>query len=97
MKAMILKGFGGIENFSIENIPEPKMNESDILIHIKAISIAPIDIKTRQGSGMADTVKKENPMLIGGDVAGEVVKKGNLVKNLKTGDAVFGTINFHGP
>lgn len=97
MKAMILKQFGGIENFVVEDISQPEIGEEGVLVEIKAIGIDQIDIKTRQGKGMTDMLKKEHPMVLGWDISGVVSKVGDRVKDFKTNDAVFGTINFPGP
>lgn len=97
MKAMILKQFGGIEYFAVEDIPEPHLGEGEVLVEVKAIGIDQIDIKARKGGGMMDYLEKEHPMILGWDVSGVVTKVGDGVKDFKEGDAVFGTINFPGP
>lgn len=97
MKAMILKQFGGIENFAIENLPLPEIDETEVLVEVKAIGIDQIDVKTRQGKGMTDFLKKEHPMILGWDISGIISKVGERVTDFKAGDAVFGTINFPGP
>lgn len=94
---MVLKQFGGPENFVVENIPEPALGDRDVLIKVKAIGIDQIDVKARKGDGMNSYLEKENPMILGWDVAGLVSKAGKDVDGLKPGDAVFGTINFPGP
>lgn len=45
---------------------------------------------------MAERLKQEKPMILGWDVAGEIVHLGNDESTFKIGDAVFGTINFPG-
>lgn len=97
MKAMILKKFGGVENFSLEEIPEPSVGEDEVLVKIKAIGIDRIDLKTRQGKGMRSYLEQEHPMILGWDISGIVAKTGSRVKNLSVGDEVFGTIRFPGP
>lgn len=96
MKAVVLKDFGGVENLVIEDVQKPEVQSDEVLIKVKAIGIDQIDVKTRQGSGMAEKLKQENPMILGWDVAGEVVHLGNDESSFKIGDAVFGTINFPG-
>lgn len=97
MKAMILKQFGGIENFSLEEVPKPKAGPEEVLIEIQAIGIDQIDIKSRKGEGMLNDLKQEHPMILGWDVSGIVSKVGEQVKTFRAGDAVFGTIHFPGP
>lgn len=96
MKAVVLKDFGGVENLVIEDVPKPEVQSDEVLIKVKAIGIDQIDVKTRQGGGMAERLKQERPMILGWDVAGEIVHLGNDESEFKIGDAVFGTINFPG-
>lgn len=96
MKAVVLKDFGGVENLVIEEVAKPEAFSDEVLIKVKAIGIDQIDVKTRQGGGMAERLKQERPMILGWDVAGEIVHLGNDESEFKIGDAVFGTINFPG-
>ena len=97
MKAMVLKRFGGIENFAVEDVPEPPVGDGEVLVEVKAIGIDQIDVKARKGEGMSDYLKQEHPMILGWDISGVVSKVGSRVKDFKAGDAVFGTIRFPGP
>lgn len=94
---MVLKRFGGAENLSPEEVPTPRPDRGEVLIEVRAIGIDQIDIKARKGEGMTDYLEKENPMILGWDVAGVVAETGPGVDGLKRGDAVFGTVNFPGP
>lgn len=96
MKAMVLKRFGGIENFAVEDVPEPPVGDGEVLVEVKAIGIDQIDVKARKGEGMSDYLKQEHPMILGWDISGVVSKVGSRVKDFKAGDAVFGTIRFPG-
>lgn len=96
MKAFILKQFGGIENFSMEEIPEPQVSNGEVLIEVKAIGINPVDVKTRAGGGQASQYKENLPIVIGWDVAGIITKVADDVAGFAVGDEVFGTINFPG-
>lgn len=97
MKAMVLKRFGGIENFAVEDVLEPPVGDGEVLVEVKAIGIDQIDVKARKGEGMSDYLKQEHPMILGWDISGVVSKVGSRVKDFKAGDAVFGTIRFPGP
>lgn len=94
---MVLKEFGGTENFSVQDVPIPDAGEGEVVIAIKAIGLDQIDIKTRKGGGMASYLRKEDPMILGWDAAGVVTKVGPGVTGFNPGDAVFGTIRFPGP
>lgn len=97
MKAMVLKRFGSIENFAVEDVPEPPVGDGEVLVEVKATGIDQIDVKARKGEGMSDYLKQEHPMILGWDISGVVSKVGSRVKDFKAGDAVFGTIRFPGP
>lgn len=93
MKAIILNEFGPASNLRFADLPVPQLNDEEVLIKVNAISINPVDIKTREGKGAAGGIK-ERPIILGWDISGEVTKsKSSLFKN---GDEVFGMVNFPG-
>ena len=96
MKAILLKAFGSVENLVMQDIPTPVIKGDEVLIKVKAISINPVDVKTRQGRALADSLKKYDPIILGWDVAGEIVETGNQVEGFNIGDNVFGMVNFVG-
>ena len=49
MKAVVLKKFGGTENFEMEEIPIPSIKPGYVLIKVHASSVNPVDFKIRQG------------------------------------------------
>lgn len=97
MKAITLKNFGGAENLSIEVIPEPAISVDEVLVKIDAFSINPVDVKTRNGKGVASRFKDHSPKILGWDFSGSVYKTGSSVSAFKKGDEVFGFINFPEP
>jgi NADPH:quinone reductase-like Zn-dependent oxidoreductase len=96
MKAIILKGFGGVENLVLTELPLPSISENEVIVRVKAIGINPIDIKTRKGKGLAGALKEFDPIIPGWDISGTVTRVGAKVSALKKGDEVFGMINFPG-
>lgn len=94
MKAIILKEFGGVENFEITAVSIPTPADHQVLIKSKAISINPIDVKTRAGKGIAGLITNEMPAILGWEVAGEITQVGIEVKDFKIGDEVFGMMAF---
>jgi len=96
MKAIILKDFGGPDKLEINEIPDPFINENEVLIKSRAIGLNPVDIKTRKGKGQAAKLRNENPMILGWDVSGVIVETGAKVSKFKKGDEVFGMINLPG-
>src|SRR5215210_7372357 len=96
MKAIILKEAGGPENLVIKDIPVPVPQKGEVLVKVKAFSINPVDIKTRKGLAQYESLKKNPPVILGWDIAGEVVEVGDDVTTLEEGDEVFGMVNFPG-
>lgn len=96
MKAIVLKGFGGIENLQVQELPVPSVSENDVLVKVKSLSINPVDVKTRAGKGMAGRMKELNPLILGWDISGIVEAVGSGVQDFKKGDEVFGMVNFPG-
>jgi reticulon-4-interacting protein 1, mitochondrial len=71
--------------------PSPKVDE--VLIRVQATSINPIDVRRRAGYGRKLLKLKQAasfPMVLGNDIAGEVVELGDGVTRWKEGDRVFG-------
>ena len=96
MKAIVLRGFGGVENLVMAELPLPVINDSEVLVKIKAIGINPVDVKTRKGKSLAGALKEFDPIILGWDISGIITEKGKNVTAFNTGDEVFGMINFPG-
>lgn len=96
MKAIVLKAFGSVDNFSVEELPLPTIQDNEVLVAVKAASINPVDMKTRSGKAMAARLKDENPIILGWDISGIVTQIGTNVKDFKVGYEVFGMVNFPG-
>src|SRR5512147_74778 len=91
MKAMVLKGYGGIEQLELRDIAEPKPGPGEVKVKVAAASVNPIDWKLRSGDARA-MVPLEFPAVLGRDVAGEVVEVGPGVTTLSRGDKVLGLV-----
>lgn len=97
MKAVVLKEFGSIDNLIVEEINIPVISDDEVLVKVKAISINPVDCKTRRGgTGLAEKLEQYDPLILGWDISGVVEKVGKEVTDLKQGQEVFGMINFIG-
>ena len=94
MRAIVLKEFGGVDQLQLAEVPTPGIKEGEVLIQVKAISINPVDVKTRQGRGVAGRYKEVDPKILGWDVSG-VVKESRALQ-FEEGDEVFGMVNFPG-
>ncbi|QHV96776.1 NADP-dependent oxidoreductase [Spirosoma endbachense] len=94
MKAITLTDFGGVENLVLTELATPAGADNDVLVQVKAISVNPVDVKTRSGKGMSSLFKNENPMILGWDISGVVTESKSPL--FKRGDEVFGMVNFPG-
>jgi NADPH:quinone reductase-like Zn-dependent oxidoreductase len=94
MKAIILNDFGGVEQLQEAELSVPGIKDGEVLVQVKAISINPVDVKTRVGKGLAERLKEDKPMILGWDIAGVVMKSTSPL--FMEGDGVFGLINFPG-
>lgn len=96
MKAIILDQPGGAENLKLTTLDLPVIKNNEVLIQVKAISINPIDIKTRYGQGLYERLKIEVPLILGWDISGIITQVGVDVNDFKVGEEFFGMINFPG-
>lgn len=87
MKAAVLKAYGGIDQFAIQEAPMPRPNPGEVLIQIAASAVNPFDLILRQGF-MASMLPLSFPAVLGGDAAGTIVQLGEGVQGLKVGDRV---------
>ena len=96
MKAIILKEFGGVENLMMADIPAPEITDNEVLVKTESFSINPVDVKTRMGKGLAQTLQEKKPVILGWDISGTVERTGSKVTLFRKGDQVFGMVNFPG-
>lgn len=75
MRALHYDEFGGIEKFTIGELPDPHVGPDTMLVKVVAAGINPVDYKLREGylNGLIDTIF---PIVPGWDVAGVVVRPG---------------------
>lgn len=65
-------------------VARPTPGPRDVLVEIAAVSINPVDAKTRMRAG-----KQETPKILGFDATGTVVEVGKEVTLFTPGDKVF--------
>ncbi len=95
MKAVVIRRYGGVEVLQYEDVEQPKIEPTQLLVKVRASSINPSDWKIRQGMFSLITGSKF-PKILGFDVAGEVVEVGSQVTRFKPGDAIYGSTSFPG-
>src|ERR1022692_3542964 len=93
MRAVVLHEYGGPETLKFEdNVPEPQIGGSTVLIGAAAASVNPIDWKLRSGMRQKDS-PLSFPAILGRDVSGVVRAVGANVKHFKVGDRVLALSN----
>ena len=96
MKAIILKKAGGTDNLILDDIAIPLPKPNEVLVKVHAIGINPVDVKTRKGGALYNTLIKDPHVILGWDISGTVQALGAEVSEFKEGDEVFGMVNFPG-
>jgi NADPH2:quinone reductase len=88
MRAMVIREAGGPHVLTSEDVPEPELRETDVLVEVHATSVNPVDTKVRQRSGT-----RPLPIILGYDVSGVIMKCGPRVDGWQPGDEIFATAN----
>lgn len=87
MKALILREHGGLENLNcVNDYPMPKIKEGHVIIKVGASSFNYHDVFTVKGM---PGIKVPLPVIIGLDMAGEIIEVGQNVSGWKCGDRVL--------
>jgi NADPH:quinone reductase-like Zn-dependent oxidoreductase len=92
MKAVQLHGYGDVDQLRYEDVPMPKPGPGEVLVKVAVTSVNPIDWKIRRGY-LKDVMPLQFPVILGRDVAGEVVETGANVSKWKPGQKVMGLVN----
>ncbi|MEO7728306.1 MAG: alcohol dehydrogenase catalytic domain-containing protein, partial [Burkholderiales bacterium] len=87
MKAVVLRQHGAIDGLEyVTDFPDPQVIDGHVVIRVGATSFNYHDIFTVRGM---PGIKVPMPMIIGLDIAGEIVEVGTGVNGWKTGDRVL--------
>ncbi|MHC4456108.1 MAG: zinc-binding dehydrogenase [Planctomycetota bacterium] len=86
MKAAVIHEHGGLNRIRIEEVPEPKPPDDEIILKVHSAGLNHLDIWVRKArSGL----KVVMPHVLGSDAAGIVTAVGTNVKNISAGDEVI--------
>ena len=86
MKAIRVHEFGGPEVMRLEEVPDPKPGQGQLLVRVKATGVNPVDTYIRSGAYAA---KPQLPYTPGADAAGVVEAVGAGVTGIAAGDRVY--------
>src|SRR5260370_9260894 len=83
LKAVLFREFGGPEKLSYEDVADPKINETEVLIRVRACALNHLDLWPRGGTR---SERIPLPHISGTNISGEVARAGSLVTNHNHGD-----------
>src|SRR5688572_26779720 len=87
MKAVVLREHGGLDRLQyVTDFPDPQVVEGHVVIRVGATSFNYHDVFTVRGM---PGIKVPMPMIIGLDLAGEILEVGTGVSGWKNGDRVL--------
>lgn len=88
MKAYTANRYGKKEKLQLTTLPEPMVQDYDVLVQIHSAGVNLLDSKIRDGEFKIFLPYKP-PFVLGHDVAGVVTKVGSRVSQFKVGDEVY--------
>ncbi len=86
MKAAILHEFK--KPLSIEEVERPHPGSDEVLIRVEACGACHSDLHVADGDWVQLSSIVKRPLILGHEIAGHVVEKGEAVRNLEIGDRV---------
>jgi NADPH:quinone reductase-like Zn-dependent oxidoreductase len=89
MKAVLLHGYGSVDQLVYEEVPIPLAGAGEVLVKMASTSVNPIDYKIRRGD-MKEIMPLQLPFIPGYDLAGQVVALGEGVTSVKLDALVMG-------
>lgn len=91
MKAAYIQGYGKGAKIIVGERPMPNAGRGDLLVRVHAASVNPIDFKIKDGD-LKVLFKFRMPLVLGSDLAGEVIAVGADVKGFAVGDAIMARV-----
>ena len=91
MNAVVTRSYGGAEVLTWSRTEKPPISPRQILVRVRASSVNPVDWKVRQGDVRIFSGLRP-PLVLGADLAGEIVEVGAKVTDYAVGDQVYGMV-----
>jgi NADPH:quinone reductase-like Zn-dependent oxidoreductase len=86
MKAAVFERHGGPDVIRCVEVPEPKIQDTEVLVRVKACALNHLDLWVRAG---LPGIQIPLPHIPGSDIAGVVAEVGNKVTNVKRDERVL--------
>jgi len=90
MMAWRVHEFGPPDVMKFERVPRPEPGPGEILVKVEAAGVGPWDGWIRAGKS---ALPQPLPLILGSDLAGEIVATGPGVSELRVGEQVYGVTN----
>jgi 2-desacetyl-2-hydroxyethyl bacteriochlorophyllide A dehydrogenase len=87
-RAVVIEEYGNKDQLQEAIVTLPELGADQVIVKVAATSINPIDWKLREGY-LKQMFPWEFPIILGWDVAGEIVEVGANVKDYQVGNRVF--------
>jgi NADPH:quinone reductase-like Zn-dependent oxidoreductase len=85
VKAVVVSQHGGLEALQYNDVPQPRILPTEVLVRVRSCALNHLDLWVRRGlPGITFAL----PLILGSDISGEVAQIGNLVTQVKVGDRV---------
>ncbi|PDS75052.1 NADP-dependent oxidoreductase [Rhizobium sp. L43] len=88
MKAYVVDKYKKKGALRLAELPDPQVQNADVLVRVHATSVNPLDSKLRDGA-FKIFLPYRPPFVLGHDVAGTIIKVGSGVSRFKVGDEVY--------
>lgn len=88
MKAFVVDKYKKKGALRLANVPEPEVQDTDVLVRVHATAANLLDSKLRDGEFKL-ILPYRPPFILGHDVAGTVVRTGSRASRFKVGDEVY--------
>jgi NADPH:quinone reductase-like Zn-dependent oxidoreductase len=89
MRAVRYHEYGSADQLVVDEVPRPEPKEGEVLVHVRAVGVHPVDWKFRSGA-YQQYVQLALPYMPGVDLAGVVAGIGPGVTEFREGDEVYG-------
>ncbi len=94
MQAVRFHSYGAPNVLVLEEAPRPQAGAGEVLLRVHAAGVNPLDWKVRAGH-LKEWLPHRLPLIPGWDVSGVVEAVGPEVTAFKTGEAVYGMLDFN--
>jgi NADPH:quinone reductase-like Zn-dependent oxidoreductase len=95
MKAVFINEYGGSDKLKFDDLKDPSPEKGEVLIRVAATSVNPVDWKVREGR-LKFLSGKKFPLIMGTEVAGEIISLGEGVTDFEVGNRVFAGLSHKG-